>query len=50
MMTSMEYAHMTANEFSREEVVAMEKEVARAIDYNFDTFTISELLTELYSS
>ena len=41
---------MTANEFSREEVVAMEKEVARAIDYNFDTFTISELLTELYSS
>ena len=45
MMTSMEYAHMTANEFSREEVVAMEKEVARAIDYNFDTFTISERLT-----
>ena len=28
MMTSMEYAHMTADEFSREDVVAMEKEIA----------------------
>ena len=44
MMTSTEYSHMTANEFSREEVVAMEKEIAKAIDYQFDSCTAIEAI------
>ena len=44
MMTSTEYSHMTANEFSREEVVAVEKEIAKAIDYQFDTCTATEAI------
>ena len=48
MTTSIEYAHMTANEFSREEVVAMEKEVAKAIDYDFDTCTAIEKLELMF--
>ena len=44
MMTSTEYSHMTANEFTREEVVAVEKEIAKAIDYQFDTCTATEVI------
>ena len=44
MMSSTEYSHMTANEFSREEVVAMEKEIAKAIDYKFDSCTAIEAI------
>ena len=35
---------MTANEFSREDVIAMEKEIARAIDYEFDSCTSIEVI------
>ena len=44
MMSSTEYSHMTANEFTREEVVAMEKEIAKAIDYQFDSCTAIEAI------
>ena len=44
MMTATEYSHMTASEFSKEEVVAMEKEIARAINFEFDTCTASEAI------
>jgi len=47
MMTSMEYAHMTAEEFSRQDVVAMEKEIAKAIDFEFDTCTSAEMVHQL---
>lgn len=44
MMTATEYSHMTAGEFSREEVVAKEKEIAKAIDFQFDTCTAIEVI------
>ena len=47
MMTAMEYAHMTAEEFSKEDVVAMEKEIAQAIEFAFDTCTSVEIVNQL---
>ena len=41
---------MTANEFSREEVVAMEKEIALAIDFNFHAYTVVDALFKLKDS
>ena len=50
MMTATEYAHMTANEFTKDEVVAMEREVARVLDYDIDTCTVSDALHLLFAS
>ena len=50
MMTAMEYAHMTAEEFSKEDVVAMEKEIAQAIEFSFDTCTSVEVVNQLAQS
>ena len=50
MMTSLEYAHMTADEWSRADVVAMEKLVAKAIDFDLDTCTSFEMVKPLLAT
>ena len=41
---------MTANEFEKEDVVRMEKEIAKAIDFDFDSVTSSEAIKTISST
>ena len=50
MVTATEYAHMTANEFTKDQVVMMEREVARVLDYDIDTCTVNDALHLLFAS